>query len=81
DPLWEIMQASYIALNNTKPNLTRECWLCYNVRPPYYEAVGQPDKIKWSNGTNPIECPWNDDKPNIQGLTLQHVTGKGKCIG
>ncbi|NXG67681.1 ENV2 protein, partial [Hemiprocne comata] len=81
DPLWDIMEASYLALNNTKPNLTKECWLCFNVRPPYYEAVGQSDRIKWSNGTNTSECLWSEDKQNTQGMTLQHVMGKGRCIG
>uniref|UniRef100_A0A8V5GQ87 Uncharacterized protein n=1 Tax=Melopsittacus undulatus TaxID=13146 RepID=A0A8V5GQ87_MELUD len=37
DPLWNLTQASYRALNESKPNLTEECWLCYNVRPPYFE--------------------------------------------
>uniref|UniRef100_A0A8V5FHH7 Uncharacterized protein n=1 Tax=Melopsittacus undulatus TaxID=13146 RepID=A0A8V5FHH7_MELUD len=37
DPLWNLMQASYRALNESKPNLTEECWLCYNLRPPYFE--------------------------------------------
>ncbi|NXJ26399.1 ENV2 protein, partial [Dicrurus megarhynchus] len=68
-------------LNRTRPNLTNECWLCYNIRPPYYEAVGKSSRVRWSNGTNPQECPWNDKKGHIQGITLQHVTGKGKCIG
>lgn len=36
DPLWDLMQASYCALNESKPDLTKECWLCYNVRPPYF---------------------------------------------
>lgn len=34
DPLWNIMQTSYLALNSTRPDLTKDCWLCYNVRPP-----------------------------------------------
>lgn len=81
DPLWNLMQASYLALNHSKPNLTEECWLCYNIRPPYYEAVGRPDKVRWSNGSNPRECPWDDQRNYTQGITVQLVTGKGKCIG
>ncbi|NXU60097.1 ENV2 protein, partial [Turnix velox] len=79
DPLWGIMQAAYAALNKTQPNLTNECWLCYNIRPPYYEAIGETSGVKWMSGTNPAECPW--DRNHTQGLTIQHVTGKGKCIG
>uniref|UniRef100_A0A8V5GTG5 Uncharacterized protein n=1 Tax=Melopsittacus undulatus TaxID=13146 RepID=A0A8V5GTG5_MELUD len=55
DPLWNLMQASYRALNESKPNLTEECWLCYNVRPPYFEAIGKPGRIQWSNSSNPRE--------------------------
>uniref|UniRef100_A0A674HLE4 Envelope glycoprotein n=1 Tax=Taeniopygia guttata TaxID=59729 RepID=A0A674HLE4_TAEGU len=81
DPLWDLMQASYRALNESKPNLTKECWLCYNVRPPYFEVIGKPAKIQWSSGSNPRECPWNDQKNHAQGITIQLVTGQGKCIG
>uniref|UniRef100_A0A674HQ88 Envelope glycoprotein n=1 Tax=Taeniopygia guttata TaxID=59729 RepID=A0A674HQ88_TAEGU len=81
DPLWDLMQASYRALNESKPNLTKECWLCYNVRPPYFEVIGKPAKIQWSSGSNPRECPWNDQKNHAQGITIQLVTGQGKWIG
>uniref|UniRef100_A0A8D0G0W6 Envelope glycoprotein n=1 Tax=Strix occidentalis caurina TaxID=311401 RepID=A0A8D0G0W6_STROC len=81
DPLWNLMQASYRALNKSKPNLTEECWLCYNIRPPYFEAIGRPGRIRWSNGSNPRECPWNDQRNHMQGITIQFVTGQGKCIG
>ncbi|XP_077647024.1 MLV-related proviral Env polyprotein-like [Lonchura striata] len=81
DPLWDLMQASYHALNESKPNITKECWSCYNVRPPYFEAIGKPDKIQWSSGSNPRECPWNDQKNHTQGITIQLVKGQGKCIG
>uniref|UniRef100_A0A672VA85 Envelope glycoprotein n=1 Tax=Strigops habroptila TaxID=2489341 RepID=A0A672VA85_STRHB len=75
------MQASYRALNESKPNLTEECWLCYNVGPPYFEAIGKPGRIQWSNGSNPRECPWDDQRNHTQGITIQLVTGQGKCIG
>uniref|UniRef100_A0A669QKI6 Envelope glycoprotein n=1 Tax=Phasianus colchicus TaxID=9054 RepID=A0A669QKI6_PHACC len=79
DPLWGLMQAAYATLNKTQPNITNECWLCYSVKPPYYEAIGELGRVSWNNGTNPIACPWNSN--HTQGLTIQHVTGKGKCIG
>uniref|UniRef100_A0A8B9FEX3 Envelope glycoprotein n=1 Tax=Amazona collaria TaxID=241587 RepID=A0A8B9FEX3_9PSIT len=81
DPLWDLMQASYRTLNESKPNLTKECWLCYNIRPPYFEAIGIPGKIQWSSGSNPQECPWDDQRNHTQGITIQLVTGQGKCIG
>uniref|UniRef100_A0A8D0EQB9 Envelope glycoprotein n=1 Tax=Strix occidentalis caurina TaxID=311401 RepID=A0A8D0EQB9_STROC len=79
--LWKIMQASYGILNKTKPELTKDCWLCYNIRPPFYEAVGMTAKAKRVNGTNPARCMWKKGKDQTQGLTLSQVTGKGRCIG
>ncbi|KFV03333.1 hypothetical protein N340_10317, partial [Tauraco erythrolophus] len=76
-----LMQASYRALNESKPNLTEECWLCYNTRPPYFEAIAKLGKIQWSNGSNPQECPWDELRNHTQGITIQLVTGQGKCIG
>ncbi|NWY08434.1 ENV2 protein, partial [Nothoprocta ornata] len=81
DPLWYLMQTSYVALNKSKPNLTEDCWLCYNVRPPYYEAIARADRVQWSNRTNPKECDWEEYRNGSQGITIQQVTGKGRCIG
>ncbi|NXD56026.1 ENV2 protein, partial [Corvus moneduloides] len=81
DPFWNLMQASYQALNKSRPNLTEDCWLCYSVKPPYYEAIGKTNKVQWSNGTNPRECSWSEQKNYTQGITIQSITGKGKCLG
>ncbi|NXA71257.1 ENV1 protein, partial [Mohoua ochrocephala] len=81
--LWRIMQASFEVLNRTYPNLTRECWLCYDIQPPFYEAIGTTARIKRTNGTNPPECIWI--KRNITeeapGITMSKVSGKGLCAG
>ncbi|NXS64444.1 ENV1 protein, partial [Brachypteracias leptosomus] len=81
--LWKILQASYKVLNTTYPNLTQECWLCYDIQPPFYEAVGLTTNIRRRNGTNPRECTWI--KRNITdkapGITLPKVTGRGVCVG
>ncbi|NXH56743.1 ENV2 protein, partial [Rhabdornis inornatus] len=79
--MWKVMQASYEILNSTNPKLTQDCWLCYNIRPPFYEAIGDISKSKKTNRTNPIECAWKKNKETQQGITLSHVTGKGKCVG
>ncbi|NXY56523.1 ENV1 protein, partial [Callaeas wilsoni] len=76
--LWKLMQASYLVLNKTNPNLMEHCWLCYGVKPPFYEAVGVSDIPTWSNGTNPAQCKWNTEK---QGITLEQVVGSGVCAG
>ncbi|NWQ71980.1 ENV1 protein, partial [Neopipo cinnamomea] len=81
NPLWDMLKASYQALNATNPNITKHCWLCYDIRPPFYEAVGIDKKYRKTNGINPAECLWNKDTERKQGISLSQVTGKGKCIG
>ncbi|NXY91926.1 ENV2 protein, partial [Alcedo cyanopectus] len=79
--LWKIMQASFGILNKTNPELTKDCWLCYNIRPPFYEGIGITSKVKRMNGSNPNQCLWKQNKANTPGITLSQVTGKGRCIG
>ncbi|NXA98239.1 ENV2 protein, partial [Melanocharis versteri] len=76
--LWKLMQASYQVLNRTNPNLTEHCWLCYEIKPPFYEAIGVTKKARRVNGSNPAQCTWGRE---TQGITLAQVTGKGRCIG
>ncbi|NWW55763.1 ENV2 protein, partial [Ifrita kowaldi] len=75
------MRASYLVLDKTNPQLTEKCWLCYSIRPPFYEAIGVESKAKRVNGTNPAQCLWKKGKEQHQGLTLEQVTGKGRCVG
>ncbi|NXW23784.1 ENV1 protein, partial [Circaetus pectoralis] len=78
DVLWKMMQASYQILNKTSPNLTEHCWLCYGIKPPFYEAIGVSDIPTQSNSTNPAQCIWDTEK---QGITLTQVVGSGVCVG
>ncbi|KAF1539469.1 MLV-related proviral Env polyprotein, partial [Eudyptula albosignata] len=76
--LWKMMQASYQLLNKTNLNLTEHCWLCYGIKPPFYEAVGIDDKAIRVNGSNPAQCVWDIEK---QRITLVEVVGSGVCVG
>ncbi|NXE86481.1 ENV2 protein, partial [Menura novaehollandiae] len=76
--LWKLMQSSYQVLNATNLNLTKHCWLCYGIRPPFYEAVGITGKSKRVNDSNPAQCTWGKE---TQGITLTQITRKGRCVG
>ncbi|NWS14311.1 ENV2 protein, partial [Pachyramphus minor] len=81
NPLWSMLQASYHVLNATYPNITKHCWLCYDIRPPFYEAIGVDSRFRKVNGTNPAQCLWTKESGCKQGITISQVSGKGKCIG
>ncbi|NXU13689.1 ENV2 protein, partial [Pardalotus punctatus] len=77
-PLWKLLRASYQVLNITNPNLTKHCWSCYGIKPPFYEAVGTTGEAKRVDGSNPAQCLWGKDK---QGIIMAQVIGKGRCVG
>ncbi|NXW51199.1 ENV1 protein, partial [Nyctiprogne leucopyga] len=78
NPLWKVMQAAYQTLNESNPDATTSCWLCYDVKPPFYEGIALATPYHMSSKDNPSQCNWNDSKA---GITLQHVRGQGLCIG
>uniref|UniRef100_A0A8B9ES16 Envelope glycoprotein n=1 Tax=Anser cygnoides TaxID=8845 RepID=A0A8B9ES16_ANSCY len=75
--MWRIMNASYYLLNQTNPNVPRPCWLCLDIRPPYYDAIGDLGEATRSSETDPPQCNWGRDV----GITLTEVTGNGRCVG
>ena len=75
--LWRIMGASYQLLNKTDSNFTRHCWLCFSIRPPYCDAIGDLGEPTYTNTSNPTQCDWEKDV----GVTLTQVTGRGWCVG
>ncbi|NXF85615.1 ENV2 protein, partial [Eubucco bourcierii] len=77
DSLWKMIQASFLVLNNTGPNKTEHCWLCYDIKPLFYEAMGVNETYQQSNNTDP-RCSWIPDK---EGITIQQIKGRGKCLG
>lgn len=74
NPLWDIVTATYHLVNSTNPNLTTACWFCYNVQPPYYEAVGLISPYNTSSDDK--ACRWKHGSQ-----TLRSISGKGTCIG
>ena len=60
DPLWKLIRAAYATLNQTHPEATKSCWLCYNLIPPYYKAVGLNASYDLANSTDPPQCHWGD---------------------
>ncbi|NXF84408.1 ENV2 protein, partial [Sclerurus mexicanus] len=78
NPLQKIIQASYQALNYTNPNMTSACWLCYDDKPPFYEAIGLDLSYSLNNERAPKQCKWEEKRVKIP---MQNVKGKGRCIG
>ena len=78
DPLWALVNAAFMALNHTDPNVTQSCWLCYNLRPTFYEAIGLNVSYNLSSDPNPPQCPCEERKI---GLTMEEVWGQGVCLG
>ncbi|KFO83703.1 hypothetical protein N320_03048, partial [Buceros rhinoceros silvestris] len=73
-----LMVAAYQTLNCTNPNVTTSCWLCYDIRPPFYEGIALNTSFSMSSQPNPIQCKW---KEKWVGITLQQVRGRGTCLG
>ncbi|KAM4903260.1 uncharacterized protein FYW23_001115 [Sylvia borin] len=78
DPILRMLEATFLSLNESNPNLTNSCWLCYDVQPPFYEGVALNTPFSYSTADAPHQCRW--DTPR-RGITLNQVTGRGKCFG
>jgi hypothetical protein len=78
DPLWNLVNVTFLTLNHTSPNMTTSCWLCYDVRPPFYAAIGLNATYNVLTSENPTQCSWGNRK---RGLTIQQVSSQGTCLG
>nr|P06752.1 RecName: Full=Envelope glycoprotein; AltName: Full=Env polyprotein; Contains: RecName: Full=Surface protein; Short=SU; AltName: Full=Glycoprotein 70; Short=gp70; Contains: RecName: Full=Transmembrane protein; Short=TM; AltName: Full=Envelope protein p15E; Contains: RecName: Full=R-peptide; AltName: Full=p2E; Flags: Precursor [Feline leukemia virus strain C/Sarma]AAA43049.1 envelope protein precursor [Feline leukemia virus] len=76
DRLINLVQGTYLALNATDPNKTKDCWLCLVSRPPYYEGIAVLGN--YSNQTNPPPSCLSTPQHK---LTISEVSGQGLCIG
>ncbi|NWU73234.1 ENV2 protein, partial [Pterocles burchelli] len=77
-PFFDVLDATFWSLNQSNPNFTNSCWLCYDVNPPFYEGVALDAPFNYSSDINPTQCRW--DTPR-KGITLSQVRGQGTCFG
>uniref|UniRef100_A0A8C4UKF7 Envelope protein n=1 Tax=Falco tinnunculus TaxID=100819 RepID=A0A8C4UKF7_FALTI len=77
-PLWSMMQMMYLTLNESNPNLTNPCWLCYDIKSPFYEGIAWNGTYNLSTEDNPGSSKW--EKSSI-GLMMSAIRGEGTCLG
>ena len=73
DPLFEMIVSTYRVLNSTRPDLTDGCWLCYDIKPPYYEGIAVLGNYIQTKDHR--ACRWQ--QRGDARLTLRRVTGQG----
>ena len=56
DPLWKLVKTAYTTLNQTNPEATESCGLCYTLYPPYYEAIGLNSSYSLTTSIDPPKC-------------------------
>ncbi|OWK63928.1 envelope glycoprotein [Lonchura striata] len=78
NPIFHMLEATFLSLNESNLNLTDSCWLCYDVKPPFYEGIALNTPFSYSTASAPHQCRW--DTPR-RGITLSQITGQGKCFG
>lgn len=71
-----LAQGAFQALNNTNPEATESCWLCFGIDPPYYEGITFTDEI--NNTQEARACRWTQGEAR---LSLSAVSGQGLCVG
>ncbi|NXR31298.1 ENV1 protein, partial [Zosterops hypoxanthus] len=74
---YRMLDATFLSLNQSNPNITERCWLCY-TKPPFYEGIAINASLMYSNEPNPVACKWNASRT---GITLAHITGQSTCVG
>lgn len=77
EPLLHVMEQAFLLLNNTQPNITEKCRLCYDIMPPYYEGIAFLGEYNVS--ADYTKCRLGQG--GKRQLTLMSVTGTGTCLG
>ncbi|NXO81391.1 ENV2 protein, partial [Sitta europaea] len=78
DLFLSVLNATFLSLNQTNPNLTMSCWLCYDAKLPFYEGIALDVSFNYSTVRSPRQCRWDTHQ---RGITLSQITGQGKCFG
>ncbi|XP_023377945.1 endogenous retrovirus group S71 member 1 Env polyprotein-like [Pteropus vampyrus] len=60
-------------LNKTTPDIGQDCWLCLNLKSPYYVEVGTP--LNLTELSSARGCEWETPR-----LTLGDIQEKGTCL-
>ena len=76
DLLLDMTVSAYRVLDSTRPDPTDGCWLCYDIKPPYYEGIAVLGNYIQTKDHR--ACCWQ--QRGDARLTLQRVTGQGLCI-
>lgn len=76
DRILALIKGTYATLNLTRPDKTKECWLCLTPQPPYYEGLAVVGKY-----TNQATAEALCGTAMQHKLTISEVSGKGLCIG
>lgn len=73
--LINLVKGAFLALNSSDPERARDCWLCLNPSPPYYEGIATITNLTNSSSPSPVCSTMGHE------LTLTDVSGTGLCIG
>lgn len=62
-PLWSMMLQFFQVTNASTPELIDSCWLCYEIRPPYFEGIALIGNF--TETENPSECIWQQGEARL----------------
>ena len=77
DPYLNLLDGTFLALNNSQPNLTSSCWLCLTPSSHLSGYAQDLTPLNISTLNQDSSCNWNDA---TIGLTVE-IEGKGLCVG